>query len=590
MPLLKKYILLIGLVCMVGGAWAQASFSVSVSDKNIGKSDILQVAYIVTDAEEANHFSPPFFNDWHIVMGPDYNQQDRIINNHRERKLSYIYSLAPKRAGELEVPATTVIADGKKLFCKALKINVSSKNNIVATPSPPPVSLPSLLDGFKKDQVKQTGTPEETINENIFIKVSTSNTSCFVGEPVLVTYQLFSALRSQSKVSKQPAFSGCSVVEMTTDEPSITQEINGKKYRVFLIRKVQLIPLQPGHLVLDTAIVESEVSFSTPDNPYQVQTYTGIARSKPQTIEVKSLPATNKPVSFSGAIGKFQINAKVDSLHIPAGENNNLRITIEGEGNMEGIAPPGVNWPAGTEHFEGKDSQYIDKMSFPEKGSVLWDIPFIATREGTINLPGINFSYFDPTTGTYHTITTENITISAGAALEKTDRYKHIVHEDITNRKYLWIIPGIALTVIFVWIITVKKKKPNTRRETAQNQSEGDVAPTMKMQAKPVEKFIPQTDFTEQLKLLQNIINPQEFFTHVKAILTAALQEKLQTGSASQAELLAILKEQSKDNALIGTAANIFKISNLSLYSPVVEDDLKESVYEQLKELLERLG
>jgi hypothetical protein len=379
---------------------------------------------------------------------------------------------------------------------------------------------------------------------------------------------------------------------------------------------VQLIPLQEGELKMDIASVDNEVTFASPNDPFKTKTFSAKLNSNPLSIQVRALPEKNKPAAFSGIVGAFHISSKVDSSSIPEGENNNLHVTIEGEGNVQGIAIPYIQWPEGTEHFEGTDSQHIDKMSFPENGSTTFEIPFLGTKQGKFTIPKISFSYFDAAMQTYKTIETDNIPVTITHALAKTNKFRDIVTEDITTRKYLWIIPGIALTVGFVWILSTKKnKKPEAtnRAEDAGNKTkdssekkqdvnnkiqdtrnEHDVTASTLQAAdeKVVEALISttkKTDFPAELQLLQNVTDNQEFFTHVKALLTLALQTKLKTTFFSETILITALQQQMNNTSLISTIETIYKVSNLSLYSPIISDDVKASSFQQLSAVIEQL-
>lgn len=455
-----------------------------------------------------------------------------------------------------------------------------------------PVQLPSLIDELQRENydvnpvLDANETPAEKIRKNIFIKVSANKTSCFVGEPVLVTYELFSGLRSQSKVSKQPAFSGCSVIEMTTDEPPALQKRGDKLYRIFLIRRVQLIPLQEGSLKLGNALVDNEVTFSSVTNPYQTQDFSATVSSVPLIINVKALPDKNKPSNFSGIIGRFHITSKVDSLTIAKGENNVLQVNIEGEGNFESITAPYIEWPKGTEHFDANDSQHIDKLRFPSHGGVTFNIPFIGTKKGYITIPVISFTYFDAATVNYITVKTKDIHVLVTHALTKTERAKNIVTEDITNRKYLWIVPAIALTVGFVWIVSSKKNRKHEVNKPGNKKQLPAEDVIQELQAAEA-GAVKQTDFLNELHLLEGVADSQEFFTQTKAILTLALQEKLKLESESETILLNALQQQTKDVTLLASVETIYKVCNRSLYSPIANEEVKTLIHKQLSNIIE---
>ena len=290
-----------------------------------------------------------------------------------------------------------------------------------------PTQLPSLFDEptaqneYQRNSVLKPGeNPEAKIHSLIFIKTSISKKTCFVGEPILVTYQLYTAVSCHSRVTKQVAFSGCSVIEMTSDEPEQTQKDKGVIYRVQLIRKVELIPLQAGDLLIPPATVNNEVSFSTTDNPYREKSYSADVSSDPYTVAVTPLP-DNQPTDFSGITGKFTITAKADSTEMAEGESNRLQVTITGVGNIEAVTEPKINWPKHTEHFDPLDSQHINRLNFPESGDKTFIFPFIVTKKGKTILPQISFTYFDTEVKKFETVTTKEILLVIKQSVAKNN-------------------------------------------------------------------------------------------------------------------------------------------------------------------------
>ncbi len=573
--------------------FAQLSFTIKIQDREIGKADVLQVEYAVDNAGSISDFKQPVFTDWNVVSGPEYSQQSISMNGKTESTISYVYMLSPKKTGSLTVPGSTVTANGKKLACNTASVQVSTQQHVASAQQQQnifqfPVVPDNMLQGDDLSQnniLKPGENPSEKIRKNIFVKVVASKTTCFVGEPVLVTYQLFSAMQAQAKMNKSPSFSRCSVIEMTSpDEHENIQNINGKDYKVYTIRKVQIIPLQEGDLKLDTASIDNEVTFSSPDNPYKTQNYTATTVSNSLIIHVMPLPEKNKPADFQGAIGTFHITAKADSSRIALGENNNLQIIIEGEGNFNGVSQPAVQWPKDLQHFDVSDSEHVAKTSFPMTGSRNFNIPFIGTKEGTDTIPAISFTFFDPSIQTYQIIHSKDIVVTITPPLPKSKQFKDIVTEDIANPQYLWLGGLIALIVGFVFIITNKK---NTRIQDVSLEKNEEIINLEKVKLTEAPKV--KTDLVWELNKLQNITDNKEFFMKVKSILNLALQQKLNVSSGTSAILLSALQKQIKNEALRNDAENIYTICDRSLYSPIVSGEEKISLHNQLESVIKRL-
>ncbi len=589
--MLGKIILLLTLffasVCQ-----AQLAFTLKLSTKQIGRADQLQAEYEISNAANVEDFKPKDFGDWNVISGPEYSQQSISVNGQTSSSISYIYILSPKKIGIANVPGANIIADGKKLSCADAVVQVSDKQHLAVTQPQqnnmlqlPPIFNEEDLDALAQNNILKPGEkPDEKIRKNIFVKVSANKTTCFVGEPILVTYQLFSALENEAKVNRQPTFSGCSVIEMTDpNEQATMQTINGKTYKVFTIRKVQLIPLQEGELKLDTATVDNNVSFSLPDNPYQMQSYSATLPSNPLSILVKGLPEKNKPENFSGVVGDFNITANVDSTRISAGENNILKIKIEGQGNFSNIYQPIIKWSKNMQNFEGSDNQHVNKNTFPESGDITFQIPFIITHEGVDTIPAISFTFFNPETQTFKTVYTQPVSIVVTHAIPK-ENLQNSITEGASGDYYFWIIGTVALLAASFFIFLTNKKKYSITATVKNDIKSAAPKETFQQPA-----FKMKINFDRELEKLQNDNDNRRFFLQAKNILQLALQQKTDSASNSISTLISVLPKYTDNEAVIADAENIYKICNYSLYTPNVSEEEKVLLQARLEILIKKL-
>lgn len=451
----------------------------------------------------------------------------------------------------------------------------------------PPAQLPSLLDGstIQMPVLHQNEDPLEFIKKNIFVKATASKSTVFTGEPLLVTYKLYTSLNGHARVSKQPSFTGCSVTELSSDNEPLEAVISGKLFHVYVIRKVQVIPLQEGTLQLRPAYVDNVVQLMREDGS-EVQDYSTTFGNDTLNIEVKPLPVANRPKDFSGIVGEFSITANVDTNKIPAGEDATLRITIRGKGNIAGVHLPSIRWPQGTEHFDGSDTQRIDQDNFPVSGYKTFAIPFIGNRVGNILIEPVSFSYFDASEEKYKTITTQTIPVEFTKAISRQEAMKNIITEDITNKKYLWIVAAIALVVIAALIISARSKPQSKKTPQLvadkQSESEQKEQTTLNGISSPMEVFAELND-------LGKINAPDKFFSSARFFLMKALQSKLETACVSEHDLLILLKENDNYTEIALGCETIFETCNRNLYSPLAEDGIREKVYFELTAVVKKM-
>ena len=248
----------------------------------------------------------------------------------------------------------------------------------------------------------------EKIKKNLFVKVEVDKKTCYVNEPVVATYKLYSRLRSESRVVKRPSYNGFSVYDMIDPEtggmPGI-EKINGKPYNVHIIRKSQLFPLQAGEFVLEPVEVENSVHFikapseqdtyleEIQDPDAETVEHTLIVGSNPLKITVKPLPPVQS-AAFDGAVGNFSVEAALKDPIARAGESSTLIVKIRGKGNIPMINAPSVNWPQGFEAYDPTAKESVHPENAPLSGVKTFEYVFTTKDTGAAIIPAIKFFFF----------------------------------------------------------------------------------------------------------------------------------------------------------------------------------------------------
>ncbi|MDB5191829.1 MAG: hypothetical protein JWQ96_1392, partial [Segetibacter sp.] len=478
MKLLNRYcIIFLLLVC--NAALAQ-SFTTRVSSKTIGKRDVLQVEYVGQNVNLSD-FRVPSYSNWTVIAGPNFSSNRMDVNGVVTQETVYSLMIQPRAIGKLVIPGATAVINNKLYKSNQVLIVVKNVDHISGgQPAAPPQMQGSILDQLRKgdeeygnDQFLRKGEdPREKIKNNVLVKAEVSKRTCFVGEPILVTYKLCTRLRSQSRVTKQPTFSGSTVIEMTTEDPIAKREvINGKPYNTYVIRRVQLFPLQEGKLELPAAQVENKITFyragdvsfrdlyyNSPASPVDEQTV--VLASQPLTVDVRALPEPDV-ASYSGAIGKFDIS--VSTVNKPLETNNTLQlqVNIVGEGNLQQIKLPAISWPAGIEGFDPTEQAQEDKTHFPLRNKKTISFPFVVSKPGRYKIPGIEFTYFDPALNKFVSKTTQPLLLAVAKGTKPTIISNPLGSDLEGFQTHLYIILGAALLAVIIGLVWFQgKSKP----------------------------------------------------------------------------------------------------------------------------------
>ena len=198
-----------------------------------------------------------------------------------------------------------------------------------------------------------------------------------------------------------PSFTGFWSKELSDQQTNYSTEAAGRPYRVTELQTV-LVPTVTGEIAIDPAKLTIPGDFFSSGVELQTQ---------PLTVNVQALPE-NAPDSFRGAVGQFDISATTDVTQTEVNDTVTMNVTISGAGNLETMPDP--VWTEGPEwrSFDSKatvNAQFVDGNL---QGSRTYERVLLPTEGGDMVLPAIEFSYFNPQTGTYETKSTDPITIT----------------------------------------------------------------------------------------------------------------------------------------------------------------------------------
>lgn len=456
-------VLLSGLLTIV--VKAQPPFKTIVPQDPVVVGESFPVQYIAADANTTANFIVPVFSGFRIITGPDIYLGSKPQNGFTQTK-NFVFTLVALNPGKQIIPGAFISIDGKQ---------VRSNDNFIEV-----VSKETVAHQFSKEMVISSDyflRPGEDVKEkmrqNLFLKVMVDKRVCFVGEPVLATFKLYSRLESKSDIVKNPGFYGFSVLDIVnlSDRVVDTENVNGKKFDVHTIRKVQLYPLQAGLFTIDAMEVKNKVEFSRSlvnrkteqqisegvwnrDDPEISWTNREIFENDisttPVVITVNPPPEKNKPGIFNEAVGSFTISATNVKDGLAENEEGVLELVISGKGNFIQLNAPSVTWPPGIEGFEPVIKDSWNKETLPLTGSRIFRYPFVSSLPGTFTIASVSFSFFNPDSGKYTTIATKPVIISINRREKSTTPvFNDNKEESIKSNKKYGLIGGMALMVVF---------------------------------------------------------------------------------------------------------------------------------------------
>lgn len=619
---LRKIILLFLIVCS-HFAMAQVKFSAAVSSQKINKNEFVTLKLLVENANEVQSITPPVINGFQLVSGPNQESGMTSVNGDVKRYIALSYVLQPKGPGNFSIPAATVTADGKTYKSNTVTIqvlNALGSNNQAGVNSSPfggfnPFEEAAAPTPFNDYILRKGENAADKVNRNMFVKLELDKTSCYLGEPVIATYKLYTRLKSESNLVKNPSFNGFSVIDLQQpDNLTYSREkVNGREYNVYIVRRSQLYPLQSGNLELDPVEIENNVHFikeayanrqnDLMNDIFQEFEGAGIPaegmeeqkitlKSKPASITVKALPDSNVPASFKGAVGNFGIEAVLEKNNFTTDDAGKLNVTISGAGNLQLVNAPDINWPQGFEAFDPKTDEDLVKTAVPVSGRKMISYTFTVESPGIYTIPSIRFSYFDPKERRYKTDSTHPIsfTVTKGTGI-KTDTAAiakkegaGLLNKFFSNRR--WVISLVAVLIIFglmLWLKQDKKREEKITAATAAQEEKSDEVIPEIQEVKPINYLEKAGD----LLYGSSAVFYAELNSGLKLYLSHKLHLPIETINKKN-----IAEQLDHHNISTDTVIQLQQILNdieLQLYAPFTADDKRQEIYNDAASIIQML-
>jgi hypothetical protein len=449
---------------------AQVSFDAKVSKKQLGINERLRVDFTMNT--DGDNFEPPSFENFTVVGGPSQSINNSWINGVRSFSKSYSYFLAPKKRGEFTIGQATIEIEGKTYKTLPVKITVTAAI----------------------DKPKDPNDPNYIASEKIHLVAEISNGNPYLNEAITVVYKLYVAqntgVRNWREIDN-PRYNDFWSQNIDVKGIDIKQgTYNGEDYRYVILRKTVLYPQKTGKLTIEP--LSLDITVEVPSNKRDIfgrsfmSTVNRTVASKNKVINVKPLPESGKPESFSGAVGSFDFKVTNNKQSLNATEALELKVSVSGKGNLKLFRLPKPTLPSALEVYEPEHSEKVNTRTSGMQGTISDSYTVVPNFQGSYPIPKVSFSYFDLKTKEYKTLTSERLVIevsegpqSAGStnstpgglteniiptnlnsfsSFKTSTRLQPIVSEPFFNSNLFWILLlGPFLFIPFI-IFVVKRR------------------------------------------------------------------------------------------------------------------------------------
>jgi hypothetical protein len=441
---MKLKLILLLLLAIPGLLIAQDISFTAQAPRQVYVGQQFQLTFTVN--AEGNNFMAPQIVNFDILNGPMVSTGQNIMNINGKLEysssMSFTFILEAIKTGTFTIPQALISVKGKRYMSNTTTITVQNQNQRSQQQTP----------NSSQPQNRTQVPTRDDIGGDVFLKAVVDKNNPYQGELVTVTFKLYTPtnrlqIDAPEKIPSYTGFWAQDLLKDATQYPQYTETFNGKKYIVAELRKAALYPQKSGALIIDplvqNVIYQVKVKSRSPlaDDPFfgndpffknlmddsffgsDYQNVKKTLRSTPITINVKPLPAANRPLDFSGAVGQFSMKANVDQTVVNTNDGITLRVSVSGTGNLNLIEKPAINFPPDFEVYEPK---IID--NFNSKGGTsgirTFEYLIIPRASGDFAIDPIQFSYFNPAQKEYTTLSSEKFKLKvkkgSGSAAEST--------------------------------------------------------------------------------------------------------------------------------------------------------------------------
>lgn len=563
--------ILIFIFCSASG-FAQVTFDAKVSKKRLGINERLRIDFEMN--KDGDNFNPPDFNGFRVVGGPNQSISNSYINGKRSYSKTYSYFLAPQSQGKFTIGQATIEIDGETYKSLPIQVQVTSA-----------VSQPK--DGNNADYVA---------SEKVHLVAEVSNNNPYLNQAISVVYKLYVShdvsITSSWREIDTPKFADfwSQNIDNQGNFKVYEGQYQGENYRYVILRTTVLYPQKTGKLDIEPLTLDVPIDVPTNRRDFfgrRVTTRVNktISAGK-RSINVKPLPTEGKPDDFAGAVGDFDFNVSVNKNTLDANESFELTTSISGNGNLKLFELPNVTLPNSLEVYEPERSEKVRTTRSGMNGSVTEKYTVVPQFKGNYPIRPLTFSYFDPKTETYKTLSSneiiidvENGPVTASANKETTEKKEVVLDKDqfkyikldanlqpIAGNSFFkstlfWSLIGAPLLLIPLFILAGKK-----RRERLADVQGNKVRRANKL----AKKYLSEAK--------KQMTNKAVFYESLERALHNYLKAKLniETSDFSKERIASLLSERNVQSSTVTSFIDLLKSCEFARYTPTSSVAIKE--------------
>jgi hypothetical protein len=376
-------------------ACADVSVSIKLDRKEATLADSVQMVVSVSGSRSSD-LQPMVrgLEAFNVTQGGTASRLE-IINGKVNAGVDYTYFIQPKKPGEFQIGPAEVTVEGKTFSSNTATITIIKQSQASGVDRGP-----------------------------LFLNAGLSPARAYVEEQPIYTVKLYRQMKV-SDISLDLPETEHLVFKQLGKPLEYQSVLDGKTYQVLEVRYA-LVPSQEGLYTIGPTRMTMTVyqprrrtSRGLFDDPFFSDPFLSFSTgrpmtlaSEPQALTVLPLPEAGRPADFSGLVGRFDVESKLEPATIKAGESATLTVVLSGRGNVNRI--PDLKGPE-LSHTKVYADEPVLKVETDAEGlagtkTMKWAL--VPEKQGHYEIPPLSVSFFDTTTHQYRVIKTQPLSLS----------------------------------------------------------------------------------------------------------------------------------------------------------------------------------
>ena len=520
-----------------------------------------------------------------------------ITNGNVSSLITHIYRIVALKTGKFEIPSLSVKYEGKTYTSKPMSIEVTSGP-----------ANPSGGQNQNQNNVQE-------IKDKIFLTMEVNKNKVYVNDNIDLSIKLYVNQLSVRDIQYPQIVGKGFLVEGFSKALQYQDVLNGVAHDVIEF-KTKISALTKGELTLGPAQIgcnlllrKSQKRRFSNDDFFGADIFSGFFGGyERHALNIESpdikfiamdLPSQNVPTGFEGAVGDYNFYLVAEPREVKVGDPITLKMIIKGQGNLKTVKSPKLN-------FGDNFKIYQPQVNHAEDRRIIEQV-VIPKNEVVVEIPKISFSFFNPETGSYETITKGPIPITV-KPLAEGEEFKvfeprqatasEMVQKEILGRdiiyikdhpepfrqrgKFLyknklfifWQFIPISLVILVLFLSRRKRRLQTDIRYARSIHAPRKARKNLK-----------------KVKQLLDLGNKNKFFDMVFKTLQEYLGDKFHLSSAGiTSAVVEELGQYNLNNAIISKIKKCFEKCDIARYAPasIKHEDMEEIghlIYEIIDEL-----